>query len=317
LFGAPNNTKRHDAPLQTSRSDVSRQTTLRRYPLHRNRDQARIRGMRRLAPDWTQAGALHAQSKRRTDQMTKTYKYHPLSDMFPLLEGKEYTDFVDDIRKYGLRQDIDVSGGKIIDGRNRARACIEAGVEPRYHERRFKDDEALRAFIISANIHRRHLTKKQKADLVKQLLKQHPEKTCQQISKMVGGAVHRDTILKARKTMEKAGEIKPIIGFRIDAMGRKRATRNREHHKRPAAKTAKAVDQIIENALTAPEPDVLFDQIMAMPDDKRLALVCKVLKVSLSNVAKLSKSERFHYTVDWLGGIHGVAGEPLKGFSFK
>ena len=90
---------------------------------------------------------------------------HSLADMFPLLEGKDYADLVEDIRKHGLRQDIDVSGGKIIDGRNRARACIEAGVEPRYHERRFRDDASLSAFIVSQNIHRRHLKPAEKREL--------------------------------------------------------------------------------------------------------------------------------------------------------
>src|SRR5262249_49169149 len=51
---------------------------------------------------------------------------------------------------------------KILDGRNRARACHAIGIDPMRRE--FEGDyEAARAFVISENIKRRHLDESQRA----------------------------------------------------------------------------------------------------------------------------------------------------------
>ena len=94
---------------------------------------------------------------------------HPHATLFPLLQGDEFQALVEDIKANGLRQPIILYRNQILDGRNRYRACIEAGVEPRFTEFAGTDDEAL-AYVISANLHRRHLTTCQRAVLALQLL---------------------------------------------------------------------------------------------------------------------------------------------------
>lgn len=51
----------------------------------------------------------------------------------------------------------------ILDGGNRYRACIEAGVEPKF--RKF-DGASVVTFVLSANLHRRHMTPGQQAAIV-------------------------------------------------------------------------------------------------------------------------------------------------------
>jgi hypothetical protein len=85
------------------------------------------------------------QVKNRRDASSNppTLQFHPLTDLFPLMRGAEFDALVDDIRQHGLHELIVVFEGKILDGRNRYRACIEAGIEPRYWDVFFDHDAAL------------------------------------------------------------------------------------------------------------------------------------------------------------------------------
>jgi hypothetical protein len=62
--------------------------------------------------------------------MTLKFEFHPLANVFPLIEGAEFDELVADIKANGLNQCIELYEGKILDGRNRYRACLAAGVEP-------------------------------------------------------------------------------------------------------------------------------------------------------------------------------------------
>lgn len=80
--------------------------------------------------------------------------FHRLADLFPLVEGAEFAALVDDIKGNGLREAIWLYERQILDGRNRYRACIEAGVVPAF--RQYEGDDPL-AFVVSLNLARRHM----------------------------------------------------------------------------------------------------------------------------------------------------------------
>ena len=95
--------------------------------------------------------------------------HHEYARLFPMLGEQEIQDLADDISAHGLRTPIVIDAdGKILDGRNRAAACTIAGVKPTFEPFVGSDEEKL-AFVISANIHRRHLDSSQRASVAAKL----------------------------------------------------------------------------------------------------------------------------------------------------
>lgn len=92
-----------------------------------------------------------------------TYELHPLCTLFPRVVGADFDSLVADIRANGLRQAIVLYGDMILDGGNRYRACLEAGVNPHFEH---YEGESIVSFVLSANLHRRHLSAGQQAAIV-------------------------------------------------------------------------------------------------------------------------------------------------------
>jgi hypothetical protein len=85
-------------------------------------------------------------------------QFHEAANIFPLINGEEFDGLVEDVRKNGQRESIKLLDGKILDGRNRYRACLLANCNPKL-ETVSVDDPV--AYVLSLNLHRRHLTPSQ------------------------------------------------------------------------------------------------------------------------------------------------------------
>jgi len=140
-------------------------------------------------------------------------KIHPAAELFPLMAEGELAELVANIEKDGLLFPITLwkKTGELLDGRNRCAACKIAEIQPpiTYYE---GDDPV--GFILSANIHRRHLTAAQKRV---ELLKIDPEKSDRQIAAET--KVDHKTVAKQRRKAERRGEI-PHVTKRTDTKGR-------------------------------------------------------------------------------------------------
>jgi ParB-like chromosome segregation protein Spo0J len=98
--------------------------------------------------------------------ITVNRHFHPIANLFPLMEGEQFDALLHDIRANGLRQSIVEFEGLILDGRNRIRACDQVGVAPSFVT--FQGSDPV-SFVLSANLHRRHLNESQRAMIASRL----------------------------------------------------------------------------------------------------------------------------------------------------
>jgi hypothetical protein len=87
--------------------------------------------------------------------------FHEATSLLPFMDKREYAALVENIRINGLQVPIVLHEGKIIDGRHRYMACVQAKREPRFVK--WEGKGSVSDFVVSANYHRRHLTPSQKA----------------------------------------------------------------------------------------------------------------------------------------------------------
>jgi ParB-like chromosome segregation protein Spo0J len=86
--------------------------------------------------------------------------FHPLADLFPLLEGAEFDELVEDIRQHGVLEPVWLYDDQVLDGRNRYRACQALDI---HCPSRIYDGNDPVGFVLALNIKRRHLTESQRA----------------------------------------------------------------------------------------------------------------------------------------------------------
>lgn len=91
------------------------------------------------------------------------YEFHELAEMFPLMGELELYELAKDIARNGLLEPIVLLDGKILDGRNRYKACNMVNCLVK----KVGFDICLNPFdfIVAKNLHRRHLNSAQKAQL--------------------------------------------------------------------------------------------------------------------------------------------------------
>lgn len=136
--------------------------------------------------------------------MIPEYQIHELAEAFPPMEGSAFRALVEDIRKHKLLQPITLADGKVVDGRNRYRACQlleEEGVEHGCFFEEFPDGtprEELVQLVVSRNFHRRHLTESQRAMVAARLAKEgvSMELAAEQM------AVSQETVRKAATVLK-------------------------------------------------------------------------------------------------------------------
>jgi hypothetical protein len=196
---------------------------------------------------------------------------HPAADLFPSMSESELRELGEDIKKNGMTSPIVLGHWdkydrkfSLWDGRNRLDALEAVGLlacspptdglwpeffiltAPTQQSVPVKvlrecDGHDPYGYVLSANIHRRHLTVEQKRDLIEKLLKARPQSSDRAIAKQT--KVDHKTVGKARAELEGRGEI-PHVEARTDSKGRKQPSTKPKTSAKPAA--PRKPDVIIE-----------------------------------------------------------------------
>ncbi len=169
------------------------------------------------------------------------FPVHPAADIFPTLGPDELRELGEDIKRNGLQQDVTVwadDGAEqryLLDGRNRLDAMELVGLDttsdngditPSWRvSHRVSETTDPWEYVLSVNLHRRHLTAEQRRTVIAELLKTRPERSNRQTAKLVG-ADHK-TAASVRRELEGRGEI-PHVETITDTRGRSQPTRQPE-----------------------------------------------------------------------------------------
>ena len=140
--------------------------------------------------------------------MSADLEFHPLAEIFPTIYGAEFDALASDIAALGLREPIVLFEGAILDGRNRYRACAEAGVPARFETYTGSDPVS---YVVSLNLRRRHLDESQRAMVAARLanLRDGQRKTASPIGeRAVSQADAAKMLTVGKRSVERAVEVR-------------------------------------------------------------------------------------------------------------
>ena len=146
--------------------------------------------------------------------LKRQFEVHPVASIFPMMSEAEYQGLKQDIAENGQEEPIVVWQGQLIDGRNRLKACEELGIEPDWVE---LDEEADPVkYVISHNLHRRHLDESQRAMVGARLRKVFDDEAKERQGTRTDIVENLPQSSKGR-SRDKAGEAVAVSGKSVDA----------------------------------------------------------------------------------------------------
>jgi N6-adenosine-specific RNA methylase IME4 len=132
--------------------------------------------------------------------------FHGVANIFPMMTDAEFASLKADIAENGLREAVWLHpNGSIIDGRNRYNACTELGIVPEFRE--WNGDGSLVSFVVSLNLHRRHLTESQRAMVAAKLANMpegRPNETTASIEAVVSQPEAAELLSVSRSAVQRA-----------------------------------------------------------------------------------------------------------------
>lgn len=203
---------------------------------------------------------------------TDVLQPHPAALLLPRMASKASWKLGEDIKERGLQTPvvvlIDANGKRwLIDGISRLDAMQEVGLEAVKNGAlnpdvvHFQEISSVDPvdYVLSANVHRRHLSSKGKRELAANLLEKYPEKTDRQIAELVG--ISHPTVAAVRTELERRGKIFHAE-TRTDMQGRRQPARKRREASPPMPAASAA--PIVSTSVPAAPVDAFSDKPTAI-----------------------------------------------------
>ncbi|TXH06091.1 MAG: hypothetical protein E6R05_01910 [Candidatus Moraniibacteriota bacterium] len=138
-------------------------------------------------------------------------KNHRYADIFPMMDDVDFQRLIEDVKLNGLQEPIWLYQGQILDGRNRFKACVEAGIESEFRE--YQGTKPLE-FVLSLNLSRRHLNSSQCAFIaleVERVLAEEAKERQVEAGKQRADSERNEvgTFVQLKEKIPEAGQEKP------------------------------------------------------------------------------------------------------------
>jgi hypothetical protein len=214
---------------------------------------------------------------------------HPAAELFPSMSEDELRALGEDIKKNGLTSKVVLwrdgrAGPVLLDGRNRLDAIemvidrpVMVGPPSIATPKEFLAcnkvivlDKSVDPFeyVISANIHRRHLNVYERDELIAKLIKTDPTKSNRQIAR-IAKASHPH-VGKVREQLEKTGDVETVTTS-IDTKGRQQPAKKRRKPNVEPVDAEQAhrliTNRVARNIKAAPAARKLFKRFDQLSDE--------------------------------------------------
>lgn len=209
---------------------------------------------------------------------------HPAAELFPMMNATDdegWQKFVEDVKQHGCRQALIVDHeGRLVDGRNRMAAI--AGLRAEGVKVRFEvepcpatTETGIREWVISTNLHRRHLSTSQRAAIAAEMVTATKSSGAKSRSAEVDH-VTVDTAAKAMnvspRQVKKAAQVKR----QAESVGKPEVAKAIKEGRTTVNAAAKALTQEAPPKTGKPTPPPAKEKPVALTD-QQLAGVRKVI----------------------------------------
>lgn len=154
-------------------------------------------------------------------------EFHPIANIFPMMTPAEHERLKESIEKHGLQEPILIYEDKILDGRNRYKACQELGIHCLQDDYESMHDLDPVDFVMAVNRDRRHLTPSQLSAVGHKLRELYDTEAKERYDENVGRPSKKESVENlppiskgSGKARDKAGAAVGVSGKSIDFAGK-------------------------------------------------------------------------------------------------